>query len=162
MQNNKELQKEITELEKKCEEYLNGWKRAKADYINFKKEVGKEKEEWIKFANSVLILQLLPILDNFEKAFRKPQATPEWIKGIKQIKNQLEDLLKSLGVEEIKAEGEKFNPRLHEAVGREKGETRSEKGKVREERGEERVVRVIEPGYTMHGLVIKPAKVIVN
>lgn len=190
----KSLQKELAEAKKNAEEYLNGWKRAKADYINREKEIEKEKEEWGKFANVALILQILPILDNFKRAITQintekninqhilndrkndtktchPGAERSgaiisckyktsvryyrikaWIEGVKQIKNQLENLLKGLGLEEIKTEGEKFDPSLHESTGKEKVEGKEENI----------ILKEVEAGYKLHGRVIRPAKVVVS
>ncbi len=187
-----EIEEELIEAKKKAEEYLNGWKRAKADYINQEKEIEKEKTEWVKFANITLVMQLLPILDNFKKAFAylpkdlsqnnntdikhigarpsgsrtipqktvaapilserpKAQEVEIWIEGIRQIKNQLENLLKNLGIEKIKTVGEKFDPALHESVGAEKSD-----------KEDNLILKEITSGYKLHNQVIKPAKVIVN
>ncbi len=162
----KQLQKELTEAKKKAEEYLNGWKRAKADYINREKEIEKEKKDWQKFANLSVIFQLLPILDNFKRAFKvyeELQLNLEredlremkaWVEGVKQIKNQLENLFKALKIEEIKTVGEKFDPFLHESVGVQEENDSNEKSEI--------IVKEIEPGYKLHGRVIRPAKVIVS
>ena len=154
----KKQTKEKSELEickEKMEEYLNGWKRAKADYINLKKEFEKEKVDVIKFANAGLILGLLPIFDNFKRAFvdvPKDQKDSEWLKGIENIKKQFEDFFKSLGIEEIKTVGEKFNLEFHEAVGQ----------KEEKDKESDVIIEEVNPGYQMHGRVIIPAKVIVN
>lgn len=144
------LRTELEEAKKQAEEYLNGWKRAKADYINREKEIAREKEEWAKFANQSLILEILPVYDNLKKAISqiKDRKAEAWTEGIINIKKQFENILKNLGIEEIKTVGEKFNPELHEAIAGEQ-----KKGAVAEE---------VSPGYKMHGKVIKPAKVIVN
>ncbi len=148
-----EPRNDVEELEKRCEEYLNGWKRAMADYQNLVKDVAKEKMEFVKFANQNLILELLPILDNFKLAFSKvPDAEQggAWTVGFAHIKKQLEDFLKENGVEEIKTVGEKFDPMLHEAV--EKVEnSEKESGLIVEEK---------KPGYKLHGKVVQAAKVV--
>jgi len=147
----KKLQEELEAAKKLAEEHLNGWKRAKADYLNREKEIEKDKIVWIKFANLELILNLLPILDSFEQSAKNlPEnlKNDEWAKGILKIKEQFENFLKAQGVEKIKTLGEKFNPELHEAV-----EKKGDKGEIIEE---------IQAGYTMHGKVIRPAKVIIK
>lgn len=161
-----EMKKELAETKKRAEEYLNGWKRARADYINREKEIEKEKEDWQKFANLSVIFQLLPILDNFKRAFRvyeelRPnlekgdlQEMKAWVEGIRQIKKQLENLFKALEIEEIKTIGEKFDPFLHESVGVQEGSDSTDKSEI--------IVKEIEPGYKLHGRVIRPAKVIVS
>lgn len=144
----KKLQDELEAAKKLAEEYLNGWKRAKADYLNREKEIEKEKIAWIKFANLELILNLLPILDSFDQSIKNLSEQGEWVKGILKIKEQFENFLKAQGIEKIKTIGEKFNPELHEAT-----EKRGEKGEIIEE---------IQSGYTMHGQVIRTAKVIIQ
>ncbi|TSC95861.1 MAG: molecular chaperone GrpE [Parcubacteria group bacterium Athens1014_10] len=149
------LKKELEEEKKKVEEYLNGWKRAQADYANREKEIKKDKENWIKFAHAGLILRFLEIYDHFKQAVNhisEEEKKSEWSKGIIQIKEQFKNLLKSLGVAEIKTVGEKFDLQKHEAIAKEKSEG-SDKGAI---------IKEIQPGYTMNGEVIKPAKVIIS
>lgn len=114
-----EFEKDLELLEKKNQEYLAGWQRAKADYLNLKKESEKKYQDLIKFANAGLIMEILPVLDNFKLAIAhipEDQRGLDWVIGIMHIKKQLEDFLKNLGIEEIKTVGEKFNPEFHEAV----------------------------------------------
>lgn len=142
------LKIQIKEFEQKVEQYLNGWKRAKADFINYKKEQEQIFEEFIKFSNQNLILQILPVLDNFNLALKhlpKEFENNEWAKGILYIKTQLEDILKNQGVEEIKTIGEKFNPEFHEVV------SGDEQGDV--------IVEEIQKGYMLHGKLVRAAKV---
>jgi len=115
---------DIEQLKKERDDYLNGWKRALADLDNFKKQLEKEKEVFIKFANVDLILKLLPILNFFdeaENAIPEEQKNSSWVLGIIQIKKQLEDLLKAEGVERINRQ-DKFDPSLHEAISYEESE----------------------------------------
>lgn len=147
------LQTELDLAHKKMDEYLNGWKRAKADYINFKRETEKRELELIQFANASLILEILPIYDNFKLAWKhipeEHKKNDEWLKGIEHIKNQFQKLLKNIGIEEIKTVGEKFDPNFHEAVSKEKVEGK-EAGVILEE---------IKAGYKMYDKVIEHAKV---
>lgn len=140
-------------LKNQAEDYLNCWKRAVADYQNLKKETEKNQAEFVKFANLILIMELLPILNNFKAAFDcvpEEQKENDWVKGIECIKKQFEDLLKNLDIEEIKTVGEKFNPESHEAMGKEESEE-----------PEDTIIKECQPGYSWHGKVIIPAKVIV-
>ena len=144
-----------TELKAKCEEYLAGWKRAQADYQNLVKETSQQKLDLIKSANESLVFELLPILDNFKAAFTQIPAEDNessWVVGFSHIKKQLEELLVSHGLEQIKTVGEEFDPGLHEAV-----EKREEPDKQEDEILEER-----KTGYTLKGKVIQVAKVVVN
>ncbi|MEK7114739.1 MAG: nucleotide exchange factor GrpE, partial [Patescibacteria group bacterium] len=84
-----EEKNDLEELQKKSEEYLNGWKRSQADFINYKKDEIKRFEEVLKFGNEILIRDILPVLDSLILAKEVP------------IKRQLEDILRKNGVEEI-------------------------------------------------------------
>ncbi|MFA5076711.1 MAG: nucleotide exchange factor GrpE [Patescibacteria group bacterium] len=136
-------------------EYKDKWLRAVADYQNLKKDTAKDKENWIKFANAGLIMELLPILNHFKEAIKHVPETEketDWVVGIFHIKKQLEDFLGQLGITEIKTIGEKFNPEFHEAISQKEVE-----GKEPDE-----IVEEVLPGYLMHDKVIEPAKVIVS
>ncbi|HAJ44400.1 MAG: GrpE protein [Candidatus Azambacteria bacterium GW2011_GWE1_42_9] len=131
---------ELEQCKKQSEEYLNGWKRAKADYLNLKKDMeqqGREIKEWM---SKMFILPLLEIMDNFDRAGTLDA-------GIESIKKQLEDYLKANGVEAMKVAGEKFDPLKHEAMESVDGD---ESGVVAEEK---------QKGYLMKGEVLRPAKV---
>ena len=147
-----DMEKQITELKAQCDEYLNGWKRAKADYINFKKETESRQQMLFEFANATLLMEVLPIYDNFKKAITSAgEEKNNWLEGIKQIKKQMEDLLKDHGIEEIKTAGEKFNPEFHEAISKEKKEG-FEPGMI---------IAESNSGYLLKGKVLVAAKVIV-
>ncbi len=154
--NKEDIKKQKSELEitkQRMEEYLNGWKRAKADYINLKKETEKKQGEMVQFASAALILQMLPIYDNFKLAWQhipeEHKKSDKWLEGIRQIKKQFAELMKNLGIEEIKTVGEKFDPEIHEAVAKEKKED-MESNTVFEE---------IKGGYKLYDKVLEPAKV---
>lgn len=148
----KKLEKELELTKKKAEEYLNGWKRAKADYINFKNESEKRQKEIIEFANAMLLAELIPIFDHFKLALKHIPAEDskkDWVTGIIHIKKQFEDFLKNLGIIEIKTVGEKFNPEFHEAVSHE----------TKEGFKTDFIFEEVKAGYTLHGKVLAPAKV---
>ena len=114
-----ELKKQLEECQKLKDEYLAGWQRARADLLNYKKEEMERIGDILKYANVDLILKIMPILDNFEVIEKKlPEnlKNDENVIGLLQIKNQILDFLKSQGVEEVKAVGEKFDPNFHEVV----------------------------------------------
>ena len=114
-----ELKKKLEESEKLKQEYLAGWQRARADFLNYKKEELERVGNLVKVATENLILELLPILDNFdiaEKNLPKEKKEDPNIKGFLQIKKQILDFLKKQGVEEIKTVGEKLNLQFHEVV----------------------------------------------
>ena len=144
---------EIEKLKAQCEEYLNGWKRAKADYVNFKKEMEEKQRSFFDLANAAFIMEVLPIYDNLKKAIlvMPAEQNNSWVEGVKQIKKQFEDILKVYGIEEIKTIGEKFNPEFHEAVNKEK----------KEGVAADIIISESSSGYLMNGKVLLVAKVIV-
>ena len=138
----------------KCEEYISLAKRALADYENLKKETERWKAGFVKFANQMLISELLPIMDNFEKAIShvpKNQKALDWVVGITYIKRQLTDFLKSQGVEAYGKKGEQFDPHLYEAVQEVKGK-KAQSGKI---------VQIIRQGYKIGEKVIRAGQVVV-
>jgi molecular chaperone GrpE len=142
----------LEECKKQRDEYLAGWQRARADLLNYKKEEMERFGQVLKFAGEEFVLKVLPILDNFnliEKKLPEDLKEEENIKGVLQLKKQIEDFLKSQGVEEIKISGEKFDPNFQEAVETIEKED-MESGTILEE---------IQKGYTIHGRVLRPAKV---
>lgn len=138
-QQKKSDEEELEECKAKCEEYLNNWKRERADFINYKKDETRRLEEFVKFANEGVILEILDLADDLEIAGKEIKNH-----GLDQILKKFEDLLKKYGVEKVKVDGEKFNPELHEAMDGSEPE-----GDLEELRA----------GYIMHGRVIRPARV---
>jgi len=150
-----------SELEKKCEEYLNNWKRSAADFINYKKDEMERIGFLVKYANEEIILKVLPILDSFYLAEKQlpenlkkgsegsPQAI-EWTKGFLQIRNQIKEFLKKEGIEEIKTVGENFDPETMEAI----DEITNSQFSI-----SNTVVEELQKGYKMEDKVLRPAKV---
>ncbi len=157
-----QLKKDLTDAKTKCEEYLNGWKRERADFVNYKKDEMERIGQLAKYANEELILKIIPILDNIHLA--ETHIPPElekneWIKGFQQIKNQLIEFLSKEGVEPMKTLYEKFDPNYMEVV--EEVSAREASGMAVGSEKEESgiVVEVVQIGYTIHGQVIRAAKV---
>jgi len=159
-ENLEELKRKLEECQKQKDEYLAGWQRARADFLNYKKEEIERIEEILKYADVGLILKILPILDNFEIAARQTFALQnkssqekenidKVIQGFLQIKIQLEEFLKNQGVEKIKSVGEKFDPNFMEVV-----ETVEAKGKA-----SGIVIEEIQKGYKINGRLLRPAKI---
>ena len=141
-----EKNQELEELKIKCEEYLNGWKRAKADFSNYQKDEVKRFEEFLKFANANIIKDFLVVLDSLHLAL---VAHPE-DKGLLVVKNQCEDILRRHGLEAIAvAPGDECNPARHESIAAVDAEG-IPSGNIAEE---------VERGYTLHGKVIRPTRV---
>ncbi len=130
------------------EEYLDGWKRAKADLINYKKDEGKRLEAIIKFSQESLLRELVDVLDSFALALHSLESEAQHQKGLLLIKAQLEDTLKKYGLKGVEVvKGERFDPNIHEAIASvEEGESGA-------------VAEVIEKGYALHGKIIRPARV---
>jgi molecular chaperone GrpE len=146
------LKQALAEEREKAESYLANWQRGQADFINFKRRSEQEKEELAKFANSTLLLNLLPIFDDFERAFDsvpKQLGKDSWIDGMRLIERKLGASLEVQGLSPIEALGEPFDPKLHEAVRQDKGE-------------EGIVIEEMQKGYKFHDRVIRPSKVVVG
>lgn len=147
-----ELKKQLEECQKQKADYLAGWQRERADFLNYKKEEVERMEVIIKFANEEMILRMLPILDNVDVAEKKipdDLKKDENVKGVLQVKVQILDFLKSQGIEEIKTVGLKFDPNFQEAM--EEVEVKDKEPGI--------VVEEVQKGYLMYGRVIRPAKV---
>lgn len=151
--------KKMRDKLKVCEEekrgYLDGWQRAQADGINYKKDEGKRLEDLGRFITQSMLQDLLPVLDSFDMALRSLQQpvassqSNQLEQGVLMIRSQLTDIFKKRGVAQIEVTpGEKFDPEKHESI----GEVESEKptGTVAEE---------VQKGYTLAGRVIRPARV---
>ena len=154
---------ELKELQQKCEEYLNGWKRERADFLNHKKEEIERISTIIKYANQELILKILPILDNFCLAEKHLPEDKEFKNGFLQIKKQLEDFLQKEGIEVIETMGKQFDANTMEVVEEVGGVRDSAQSEESAESGgtpsSDEVVEEVQRGYTLHGKVIRPAKV---
>ncbi len=141
---------ELEKLKKQAQEYLDGWKRAKADYLNLKKEMEAQNKEIKEWMSKIMLLPLLGIMDGFEKAFSEvPEnlKNDPWVNGVLGIRKQFEDYLTAQRVEPLKSEGENFDPIKHEAVESVEG-------------GEsETVAEELQKGYLVNGEVLRPAKV---
>ncbi len=153
---NKEKESNLEALLQECrkqkDEYLAGWQRARADFLNYKKEEIERMGEILKCAGEEFILKILPILDNLDLAEKKlPEdlKNNDNIKGLLQIKTQILDFLKAQGVEEIKTAGEKFDPNFHEAI--EQVELKDKEPDI--------IIEEIQKGYKINGRLLKPAKV---
>lgn len=133
-----------------CDEYLAGWKRARADYENLKREMESREKMLGQFMNMRLLLEILPVVNHFKLALRfVPDVIKNdpWYKGIEGIRNALQKFLKDQGVEEMKTVGEKFDPELHESLGEIQADL---DGIITEE---------LESGFLLHGKVLQSAKV---
>lgn len=147
---------DTTELQKELEEYKSGWQRATADYRNLVKEVDAKRGELVAWSEQMILEEFIPVFANFRKAFASKNGSwntdqENWVKGIEYIMKQFEQIMKQHGVEEIDAIGKVFDPTKHEAVGEEECD----------DADENTVLKIMDPGFTMRGKVIKVAKVII-
>lgn len=137
------------------QEYLDLLRRTKADFINYKRRIEREREEQAKYAGTEIILKLLPVMDDLSRAQESmPEeiADDDWAGGIKLIEKKLAAVLREAGVSKIEAEAREFNPQEHEALSYEESEEHEE-GKVK---------TVFTNGYRLNGRVIRPAQVAVS
>ncbi|EJY57042.1 GrpE protein [Alicyclobacillus hesperidum URH17-3-68] len=128
--------------------------RTRADFDNFRRRTRQEREELTQFATKKLLGDLLPVIDNFDRAMAAFDQVdePQLKTGIEMVHRQLQQLLGQYGVEAMAAEGATFDPALHEAVMQESVEG-TEPGVV---------LQVLQKGYTIHGKVLRPAMVKVS
>lgn len=151
------LKKQVEEKENKIKEYEDLIKRIAADFDNYKKKVNKEKIEYTRFANKDLILDILPIMDNFDRAISAIENAniPDNIKdlfiGIKLIHKELMNVLMKYGVVSLDVEGKIFDPNISEVIEVEEVEV--------EEEDKDIVIKEYLKAYKMYDQVIRPAKV---
>lgn len=146
------LKQALAEEKAKSESHLANWQRTQADFINYKRRNKQEKEEIGQFANAILMLSLLSILDDLERGFASiPHhlAKLSWVDGIRLIERKLWASLETQGLSQIKAMGEPFDPQLHEAAMHGKGK-------------EGIVVEELQKGYKLHDRVLRPTMVVVG
>jgi len=146
------LKRQVEEEKQKAEGYLANWQRAQADFINYKRRTEQEKNELTKFSTAMLILNLLPVMDDLERALSTvPTALAglSWFDGLRLIHRKLVAILENQGLQAIEAEGKDFDPNLHEAIMHVEGE-------------EGKVVQVMQKGYKLHDRIIRPAMVTVG
>lgn len=139
------LKRELRACQKEKEEYLSGWQRAKADFINYKKDEEKSREDFARFAGSLILTEVLEIADSLGKA--AAQSSDE---GIKNIHAQLGGFLKKFGVDKIESLGLIFDPAKHEAVSEEE---------VSDQAMDNKIIEEAQAGYMMYDRVLRPARV---
>ena len=140
-----ELEALRAELDTKNDQLM----RTAAEFDNFKKRTERERASIAEFAKAGLIKQLLPILDNIDRAATADQDSADYIKGIEMIVKQFEAIVSNLNIEEIAKEGDTFDPNFHEAVMHIEDETL----------GENVIVQVLQKGYKIGDTVIRAAMV---
>lgn len=150
-----ELQAELEGLRSQAEDYLDGWQRARAEFQNYKKRIDRELEDAKAHISGDILARYLPILDDLDRALKDRPTDDDaaaWAEGIELIYRKLQAILESEGIEPIPAEGQTFDPNLHEALSHEESDE-FESGKV---------IDVIQRGYKLGDRVLRPALVRVS
>lgn len=153
-QNNDGSNENIEDLKAQVDKYKNDFLYLRAEFDNFRRNNAKERQELTKFGCERLIVELLGVLDNFERALETPMS-PEtmstYSKGVEMTAKELKSVLTKFGVTEVQAKGQTFDPAIHEALSAE--ETKETKSGS--------VHRVLRKPYRLHDKLIRPAQVIV-
>lgn len=148
------IEAQLAEAQAQAAEYLDGWQRARAELANYRKRTERERSEWATALRAEVIQDLLPILDDFDRAMESLPSTAEvqdWVNGIVLIYRKFQTQLREMGVTEIEALGQPFNPEQQEAL--------MERVDPDHESGE--VIEVVRKGYLINGRVLRPALVVV-
>ncbi|MGI8968972.1 MAG: nucleotide exchange factor GrpE [Chloroflexota bacterium] len=147
-----DLNRRLEEAERRGTDLQDRWHRAAADLANLRKRTEAERAETDKLAGMMLVADLLPVLDNFERALTTIPgnlAMLTWIQGVMLIQRHMQAILEQRGVTAIDAQDQRFDPHLHEAIAEQETDAVAPG----------QVVRVLQAGYIMHGHVIRPALV---
>ncbi len=152
------LKEKIKKLEAERNEYMDGWQRERADFVNYKKRSDEEKKDYIRFANESLLEEMLSVLESFDMAFMNKEqwnSVPEnWRVGVEYIHSQLVKILDDNGLKEFVPKiGDKFDPKLYVAEEVASVEKESEDGIIKE---------IKKKGYIMNEKIIVAPKVIVG
>ncbi|MCK4772228.1 MAG: nucleotide exchange factor GrpE [Candidatus Latescibacteria bacterium] len=151
----KETEKQdIAALEQQLAEMEDRLLRATAEFENYKKRRQRESAELLRYGHETLIRDLLPVLDSFERAILSSEGNRDYQAfhdGVELILQQMREVLRGAGVERVWPEGEQFDPHRHEAIG----------VCSHEELEPDHIATVVEPGYEIHGRVVRPPKVLI-
>ena len=150
-----ELLEKIEELKEESKKNFDLYLRSQADIENIKKRNKKDKEDWIRYSNETLIKEMLPVIDNLEKAISHSQDENSFDalkEGVKLTLKGFIDTLAKSGLEEVKAQGEPFDPSYHQAVSQQE-DNDVEVGVILEE---------LQRGYTLNERLIRPAMVVIS
>ena len=140
---------EENEFQKKWQDVNEKYMRTLAEYDNYRKRTIKEKESIYPEAKAVVVEKFLPVMDNFQRALDSAEEKDAFYEGVAMVKKQMDEVLTALGVEEISAVGEEFNPELHNAVMHIDDE----------EKGENIIVEEFQKGYKIGDRVIRHSMV---
>lgn len=152
LEEQEEIQQEINESNQQFEKLKDSFARLQADFTNYKRRQEKEKQDIYKYASETLVVKLLSVMDNFERALKDANEDDTFTKGIVMIKEELSNILTQEGVEEILSDNEKFDANLHHAVFMEDND----------EVESEHIIETFQKGYKLKDKVIRPAMVKVS
>ncbi|MDD3265115.1 MAG: nucleotide exchange factor GrpE [Dehalococcoidales bacterium] len=142
----------LAACEEKASQYLARLQRAQADYINYKRRVEQERSEFVRQAGADVILGILPVLDDIDRALESVPADIKdhsWVDGVRHISRKLHSELEARGLEKIESRGQTFDPNIHESVALAKGK-------------EDVVVEEVKPGYRLYDRILRPCSVVVG
>jgi len=151
----KELVEKLKDAENKAQENYDLYLRTYAEMENMKKRRIREKEELVKFANETLIKEILPIIDNLEKALSHAQSdhnSSGLVEGIELTLNNLLATLEKAGIQEVEALGKPFDPNFHEAISQQADDTALPN----------HVILELQKGYLLNGRLIRPSMVVIS
>lgn len=146
----------LRELEDQAQAYYDKYLRLNAEFDNFRRRTNKEKYDIIQQASKELVQELLPVLDDFERALgtiKEAQANHPAFNGVELIYAKFRKVLEQRGLQEIEAQDIEFDPEYHEAMTKVQAPSSEQKGKV---------IDVIEKGYKLNDKIIRHAKVVVG
>jgi molecular chaperone GrpE len=144
-----ELQKQLAEAQSQAAEYKDGWQRSVADFQNFRRRVEAEKADTYQTAVGSILKRYLPVVDDLERALASRPEGLAWADGIDLILRKLQSILEAEGLKRIDAEGQMFDPNIHEAISQEVSENH-ESGQI---------ISVVRNGYMLGEKVLRPAMV---
>ncbi len=144
---------QVSELEKKAKDWEQKYVYLYAEFENFKKRSIKERQETLKFGWENVASGLLEVLDNFDRAlgYVKPDSDAALVSGLRMVAQQFKSTLEKQGVAEIQSLDQAFNPELHESV-----------GQIPSEKPQGTVVQEHQKGYTLHGRLLRPSRVLIS
>jgi molecular chaperone GrpE len=147
-----QLKNELHAEKEKAENYLDQWKRTQADFDNYRRRTDQEKAEISQNTTCLVLDNILPVMDDLDRALSSiPEESADlpWVDGIKLIYKKFHSILQSMGVEEVCALGQPFDPALHEAVAHMEGD-------------EGKVINEVQKGYKMKDKLVRPSQVVVG
>jgi molecular chaperone GrpE len=139
-------------LAAELEELRGKYMRAAADYQNLRRRSEEERQEYARYTLAALVINYLPVLDDLDRALESVDADiaeHRWVEGVRMVERKFRGVLEASGVRSIEADGQPFDPKVHEAISYAPGP-------------DGHVIAVAEPGYTLDGKVVRPARVVVG